>query len=312
MSRKRGKARLGCDQTGRYWQSASYNERVFLMLRDDIINLALSRFKWVNLPETCDPRYLEWCLLFDGCATIAHPSGSDDLWLSLQAVQYDTPNMYGEPKAWRAQGDTGRTRFMVTPKNGVYIYDNLTRYPTIAKINIWARELADIIRVKQMNRFHQRIPLIITGAAEKTFDMTNLLKQIAGGELAIITTNGIDNIDVRAQPTQIPFIGSDLQAEYENTWNNVYRMLGIDSLPFKKERRIEDEVNSDKEPSELAALSPLECRRKAARKLNERFGLNISVVWHEDNASQNYNNLANIRSYYGMIGGADNGDTTGA
>lgn len=309
MTRKR-KPTLGCDQTGRYWQSASYNERMFLMLRDDIINLALSRFKWVNLPSTCDPRYLEWCLLFDGCATIARPKGEgyENMWLSLQAVMQDTPNMYGEPKKWRAQGDTGKTRFMVTPANGVYIYDNYTRYPLIAKINLWARELADIIRVKQMNRFHQRIPLIITGAAEKAFDMTNLLKQIAGGELAIITTNGIDNIDVRAQPTQIPFIGSDLQAEYENTWNNVYRMLGIDALPFKKERRIEDEVNSDKEPSELAALSPLECRRKACRKLNERFGLDIGVVWHEDNASQNYNNVVNLANYANLIGGADNGN----
>ena len=89
-------------------------------------------------------------------------------------------------------------------------------------------------------------------------------------------------------------------------------MLGIDALPFKKERRIEDEVNSDKQPSELSALSPLECRRKAANKLNERFGLNISVVWHEDNASMNYNTLTNIRSRFEMLEGDADGDTTDA
>lgn len=284
----------------RYWQTANYNNRIYLMIRDDIINLALSRFRWVNLPETCNERYLENALLMDGCATIAQPIGSGSF-LSLNAISYGPPNMYGEPKKWFARGDGGRTRFMVTNDNGVFIYDNLTRYPLMTKIDLWAREIADIIRVKQINRFHQRIPLLITGAQERVFDMTNLLKQVTQGELAIITTDGISDIDVKAQPTEIPFIGEALQSEYENTWNNVYKMLGIDNLPFKAERRIEDEVTSTKEPTELAALSPLESRRNAAEKLNRRFGTNIEVVWRHDNISDNYDVISNLPMYNQMM-----------
>lgn len=299
MTRKR-KRNQACGYGDRYWQTPSYSNRVYLMLRDDIINLALSRFRWVNLPATCNERYLEYTLLMDGCATIAQPKGSGSL-LSLNAISYGNPNMYGEPRRWYALGDGGRTRFTVTPDNGVFIYDNLTRYPLMTKIDLWAKELADIIRVKQINRFHQRIPLLITGAEERRFDMSNLLKQITQGELAIITTDGIADIDVKAQPTEIPFIGESLQSEYENTWNNVYKMLGIDNLPFKAERRIEDEVTSTKEPTELAALSPLESRRCACDKLNNRFGTEIEVVWRHDNVSDNYEAISNLTVYNQMM-----------
>lgn len=302
MSRKKNNYIKSNGYGDRYWQTANYNERMYLMLRDDIINLALSRFRWVNLPETCNERYLEYALLMDGCATIARPP-SGNILLSLNATQYGNMNMYNEPARWRARGANGRTQFMVSNKNGVFIYDNLTRYPVMSKINLWARELADIIRVKQINRFHQRIPLLITGPEMRQFDMTNILKQITQGELAVITNTSMSDIDIKAQPTEIPFIGENLQSEYENTWNNVYKMLGIDNLPFKAERRIEDEVTSTKEPTELSALSPLECRRNACEKLNKRFGLGIDVVWRHDNVSDNYNIITNLSMRNEIEGG---------
>lgn len=281
----------------RYWQTAAYNENLRGMLFDDIMQLALSRFKWVDLPETCDEWYLEWCLVHDGCATIAQPSSHPGTFLSLTAVTKDAPNMYNRPKRWRALGATGRTNFDVTPANGVYVYDNKTRYPLVNKISMWSRELADIIRVKQINRYHMRMPVIMTGASERTFDMQNIVKQMGQGEPVIIGTDGLDSIDVKVWNTDIEFIGDQLQAEYENTWNNIYRMLGIRNLPFKSERRIEDEVLSDRKPSELSALASLECRRDAVEKLNRRFGLDVKVVLNSDLQSQNYDTLHSLDQY---------------
>lgn len=281
----------------RYWQTAAYNENLRGMLFDDIMQLALSRFKWVDLPETCDEWYLEWCLVHDGCATIAHPASHPGTFLSLTAVTQDAPNMYNSPKRWRALGATGRTNFEVTPANGVYVYDNRTRYPLVNKISMWSRELADIIRVKQINRYHMRMPVIMTGASERTFDMQNIVKQMGQGEPVIIGTDGLDSIDVKVWNTDIDFIGDQLQAEYENTWNNIYRMLGIRNLPFKSERRIEDEVLSDRKPSELSALASLDCRRDAVEKLNRRFGLDVKVVLNSDLQSQNYDTLHSLDQY---------------
>lgn len=291
----------------RYWQTEAYNQALYQTLRDDILQLALSRYKWLNLPATCDAWYLEWTLVHQGIATIAHPAGKPHITLSLQAVQQGQPNMYSRPKRWNALGANGLTRFPVDARNGVVIFDNKTRFPLIRKIDLWARELADIIRTKQINRYHLRTPFVISGTQERQFDMQNLAKQIAQGEPIVIGTDGMSNIDVRVWETKTEFFGKDLQEEFENTWNNVYRMLGIRNLPFKAERRIEDEVLADAQPSELSALASLECRREI-EKYNDRFGTDIKVVLNSDIETHNYETLADLERYAALMDG-DNDDS---
>ena len=143
-------------QQATYWQTEAYNQQLFNMFQNDLIELALSRFRWVGLPETCNERYLEWVLLTEGSATLAYPSLTSETLLSLKSVQQGAPNMYDEPRSWRALGATGKTNFMCNWTNGVWIWENSTRYPLMVKINIWARELADIMRTKQINRDHAR------------------------------------------------------------------------------------------------------------------------------------------------------------
>lgn len=63
----------------RYWQSAAYNQELALIYEDWLMGLALSRFRWEGLPDTCDARYLEWTLMTNGVATIARRG---DTWYS--------------------------------------------------------------------------------------------------------------------------------------------------------------------------------------------------------------------------------------
>lgn len=294
MSRKKGRGNgYHHSSNGMYWQTNAYNEQLFQMLRDDIVNLAYMRFRYVGLPDTCDARYLESALIFDGQASIMFPREKPGAWMSLKAVARNQPNMYGYPTAWRTIGSNGKAQYDCDWSNGVFLYDSMTRYPLITKINIWARELADIIRVKQINRFHQRIPFGLKGPKDKQFDMTNMLKQISNGELAYLATDGISAIETDTFQTGVQFLGGELQTEYENTWNSIYRMLGIRALPFKSERRIEDEVTDTMEPTDLSRMSPLMCRRSALDKINARFGryLNepMQVFWNEDIESDNFN-----------------------
>lgn len=281
-------------QQATYWQTESYNQQLFNMFQNDLIELALSRFRWVGLPETCNERYLEWVLLTEGSATLAYPSLASETLLSLKSVQQGAPNMYDEPRSWRALGATGKTNFMCNWTNGVWIWENSTRYPLMVKINIWARELADIMRTKQINRYHMRMPLVITAPQDRTFDVQNFYKNIATGEPFVL---GFDNFSDIQTSMILPerakeYIGDKLDADWRNTWDAIYRELGIDSMPFKEERMIEDEVASTMQPTELARLSPLTTRRAACDKLNARFGDKlaepITVVWARDNITDNY------------------------
>lgn len=281
-------------QQATYWQTEAYNQQLFNMFQNDLIELALSRFRWVGLSETCNERYLEWTLLTEGAATLAYPSLTSETLLSLKCVQQGAPNMYDEPRAWRALGATGKTNFMCNWTNGVWIWENTTRYPLMVKINIWARELADIMRTKQINRYHMRMPLVITGPQDRAFDVQNFYKNIANGEPFVLAYDNFSDIQTSATMPERAreYIGDKLQAEWSNTWDAIYRELGIDSMPFKEERMIEDEVNSTMQPTELARLSPLTTRRAACDKLNARFGDRlakpITVVWARDNITDNY------------------------
>ena len=306
MSRRK-RNRFKPDSRPAYWQQESYNQWLLQMFIDDITELAMSRFKWVNLPETCDARYLEWTLLHEGCATIAHPVKHPDRILTLKAVQQDAPNMYDEPKKWMARGQTGRTRFAVNWLNGCWIWDNPTRFPLMVKISMWARELADIMQVKHVNRFHMRAPLYLTGAQEKVLDMTNLYRQMADGEPVTIGYDSLaTDIDLKmALPEKSKeYLGDKLDADYEQTWNHIYRMLGIDSLPYKEERMIEDEVSSQMEPTEMSKIGPLECRRAAVRRFNLIHGTDIDVVWNTDVVSSNWR-LAHDRDMQLQLTGGD-------
>ena len=76
MSRKKGCGNVknkSCGRNELYWQTGDYNSRLFWTFRAQIMALALNRYKWINLPPTCDERYLEMILLTQGLASIAFP-----------------------------------------------------------------------------------------------------------------------------------------------------------------------------------------------------------------------------------------------
>lgn len=302
MGKGRRNNRMGLYKPDMYWQTAGYNTQMFMAYRQQIIKLAMNRFKWVNLPKTCNERYLEMILLFQGVATIAFPRKLKGTFFSTQIAQMSPPNVYDDPTRWQSIGNNG-WRFRVGPSRlegkGVIVWDNRARYPLMQMIDMWAMELVDIRRTKQINRMHVKTPYAISCAPEQEQQAVNLFKQISGGEPAIITTNGISNINVDVLKTDVKFLGEELTAEEINTWAQIYQTLGIQNLTFKAERMVQDEVNKRDEPSDLIALDGLNCRREACEKLNDRFGqyldAPIDCVWAKDNESDNYNFEHNIQ-----------------
>lgn len=289
-----------CDNRGRfnYWQTADTNSRLFMMFRAEIIGIALSRFKWKNLPKTCDERYLEFTLITQGCASIAFPNSKPGVFFSTQLAQVGRPNIYDNPIKWDCIGNNG-FRFSADNRNGVVVWDNRVRYPLLEKINMWAHELEDIVRTQQLNRQHQKIPFIFMVPQEMKQQAENMYKQVAGGEPAIILCNGMETLKPEKWDNNVPYIGKELEEEYQNKWNHIYKMLGVSNQTFKAERMIEDEVKAQREPTMFERIDPLECRRLAVRNLNERFSRFLDepaeVVWNYDNESMNYNYIKDIR-----------------
>lgn len=283
---------------GSYWQSSRINRALYACFVTQAENVALSRFKWLGLPPTCDERWLERCLLFEGQATIAFPANMPGTFFSTKCAQSGPLNVYDNPTQWRSVGNDGWS-FEVNNANGVMVYDNLNRTPVMNQIDVMCRELVDCFRTKQINRMQQRSPYLIKGPRNKKFDLTQVIKQLFGGEPAVVGYQSMmDDISIEAISTQVPYLGKELQEDYENIWNQIYLLLGIRNLPYKSERRIESEVRTQNEPSDFNRLTALMARRQACDQLNRRFGeyleAPVRVVWNADNESENHDLATNM------------------
>lgn len=275
-----------------YWSDAQINEALYTSFLNQITSLALTRFEWQGLPPTCDERFLEWSLLTDGMATIAFPKDQPGIFYSTQAVSQGTLNVYQNPASWRSYGING-WNFSVDNSNGVFIWDNRLRVSIWQDMQIYARELANITRTKQINRLHSRVPFLITAPQEQQESVDNTWAAIVSGESAIMGYPAFtQNIQVEAVQTGVQYLGTELQQDLLNVWGDVYRRLGIPNMPMKMERQIEDEVHNYEAPTETFRLDPLSERRAACDKLNERFGDRLTepirCVFRTDHESHNF------------------------
>lgn len=291
-----------------YWGSLSYNGQLLSVYKNIFYMLAVTRFEWVGLPKTVDPLFLERQLLLGGRATIAQPKKGKQrgFWYSAKCVQTGPLGVYDYPKSWQAY-NRDQLRFNVTGKNGVWIYDNVMRFPLCAALDIFARELVDVQKTEQVNRFWQKLPFILVAPDDMDVSANNLLSQVMGGEPAIIANRYVKDMEPYRLGFDVPFLGRELNAAEQNVLNKVYTILGIANLTFKSERMIEDEVHDMGEPSTLMALAALNERRRAAEYLNTRFGMNVSVVWRTDYQSENFNLLESIEKSSKILTGTTKG-----
>lgn len=309
MSRRRQQPRNRCGFMGEvYWGTEDYNRRLYEAYLNQVFQLAIARFEWRGLPATVDPIWLERTLLCKGVATVAQPikGRRRGLWYAAKMVTDGELNVYDRPSRWIAYSRE-LLRFKVTPKNGVIIYDNDTRTPVLDAIDLAVRELVDIQKTKQVNRFHQKVPYILVTDPDTELSADNLLLNIMSGNPATIANRGITNIETYQLQTQVPYLGAELTAAEQNVWNRIYTMLGIANVTYKSERMIEDEVRSMSEPATMMTLSGLIERRRAADMLSDLTGTDVTVIWRRDNLSENVNALENVKEATKIIAGETHG-----
>lgn len=306
---------------GDFWQSDVFNRRSEAKNLSMLLSLAINRFRWTGLPETCDERFLEMTLHRCGVATICHPESMPDIWQTLIANPYGEFNAYGIPIKWRATG-YDQTNYNVSSANGELVYYSFSRTNPWNALEIYARKLTHYERTEDVNLFHQSKPMVLIAPQEKKLEVTNLLKQVSGFEPAVLGDGNFANLaaNVTKIDTGVPLIVEDLARAKQNVFNDALLYLGIPHLAFEKgERMIEDEARANTAPTNIMLLDCLQARRQAARELNRRFGFNIEVFFNDDWESYNFNYTNNVESlaqdkvilsqddtFTGLMGGAEN------
>lgn len=295
MGKSRNRTRRG---RGDYWQSADYNTRTYAKNLSMLLSLAMNRFRWVNLPDTCDARFLELQLHKTGIATICHPLDMPDVWQSLIANPYGEFNCYGIPVKWRATG-YDQTNYNVTPDTGELVYYSFSRQNPWTMLDLYARKLMEYERTTEINLYHQRKPVVFIAPQEKKLELVNMMKQVDGFEPVVMGDGNFSNLvdEVKAIDTKVPLITEDLERSWQNCLNQALLYLGIPHLAFEKgERMIEDEARANTAPTNIMLLDCLQARRQACDAINRKFGLNIEVHFNDDWESYNFNYTNNIES----------------
>lgn len=284
----------------RFWESANYNFRTFNKNLDMLLSLAINRFRWEGLPDTCDARFLERILHRTGIATLSYKRDEPTrIYTTLQAMQQGAYDMYGYPVKWRAVGYDGLTDYECDNENGVLCYYSFSRFSPWNALEIFARKMTHYERTEDVNLTQQMSPWFGIAPQEKRNELVNLFKQIVGGEPVVLGDPGLLDLvnNVKLIDMKVPLITEELARSNQNVLNQALLYLGIPHLAFEKgERMIEDEARANTSPTNIMLLDCLQARRQFCNEANRKFGLDVHVYFNEDIESYNFNYVNNIES----------------
>ena len=261
-----------------FGESAITNNRTFILFYNRLTELAINSFEWINLPDTCDPRYLELCLFENGQAVFFRDDVVGFLALSCAASgQFDVYNVPTLRRAYAANGYQND----LTNKDSVIIYNNYLRTNCLLEVQQYAKRLYEIQRTIDVNVTAQKTPLLIQCNENQRLTLKNVYMQFSGNEPVIFGEKNIIPDSVKVLNTSAPYVSDKLQILKRQIWNEALTFLGIEnSNTEKKERLVTDEINSNLGSVYAQRMARLNARKDACKKINAMFGLNVDVRYN--------------------------------
>lgn len=255
--------------------SVAYNEYV-----DRLTELAISMFKWENLPDSISERYMELSLFL--CGKVVYFNDEVLGNLALRCAVNGGFDVYGIPVKRRAYAVNGYQRDL-DESNSVLIYNNLIHTNSVVMVRMFAERLYNLDRIIEVNANAQKTPILVQATEQQRLTMLNLYQKYDGNEPFIFGDKNLDWNGLKAIKTDAPYIADKLYQLKNQTWNEALTYLGISNINTqKKERLITDEAIRSQGGTIASRYSRLESRRIAAEKINKMFGTNIEVSYRED------------------------------
>ena len=246
-----------------------------------LCEIAISVFKWENLPDGIDPRFIELILFYEGHIVFFRDEELEQ-YLCLKAALGGKWNLYDIPTERHIYANNGYTND-VTDENSVIIYNNLMRIPSSFTIREFSERLAELDSIIDVNTGAQADPMIVRSGQKNRLTMQNMIKKVRQGNRVIFVDENLDMNDITALDLGAPFTADKLYNLKNQYWNEALTFLGIPNVSIeKRERLVSDEVTRGQGGTIACRYSRLEARRQAAEQINKMFGLNVSVDYREE------------------------------
>ena len=269
-------------------QTAQFYDSLFDALsyqsfyRDRLTDIALSCVKWKNLPEEIDPRFLEWCLFYDGMA-IFFKDDITEKFVCIQVMPSGQFNMYRIPKERTAYAVNGYQNSDLNETNSVIIYNNLLRKPSVQDIEIYAKKLTNIDLTLNVNVNAQKTPIAIICDETQRLTFQQLYQNYAGNMPFIFGDKGLNLDNVKSINTQADYKGEELNKLKTDIWNEALTYLGVSNVQYQKKERINtEEINRSMGGAFASRRSRIKARQNAVDEINKMFGLSIEVDFEDE------------------------------
>lgn len=257
------------------------NGATYVQYYNRLMELSMSMFEWKNLPDTVDERYLELGLFSSGCMVFFKDDVIGEL--ALNMTYQGRLNIYGEPTRRRAYSRYNQFQTTLDKDNSVIIWNNMLRTNSALDVQMFAYRLYNLDRIVDINTNAQKTPVLITCDEKQKLTMKNLYLQYEGNYPVIFGDSNLDIKSLSVLKTDAPFVSDKIYDLKVKIWNEALTYLGISNInSTKKERMITDEVIRNQGGTIASRYSRLESRRRAVKKINKMFGLNITVDYRED------------------------------
>ena len=248
------------------------NNTTFQKYFNQFMLLALNIFEWENLPEGIETRHIEKPLIENGYSFFYNDNEFGYVCLPCTITGF---NIYNEPTEITINNQIIHKTLKID--DGVLILNNDLRtglYPII--INYVSR-LSEIETSINSNIYQQKFPFIIECSKDNEYSVREMIKNIHENEPYILVKKKLDLMDVKVDELTIPYVADKLLDDKKKIENELLTLFGLNNVGDKKERLIVDEANANNDYINRNVDLLYKNRKLACDKINEKFGLNISV-----------------------------------
>lgn len=264
-----------------FWESNRINAQTFRDFYERLVELYINMFEWVNLPDTCDERFLELTLMCNGAALFFQDDVTRD-YLTLQTTFGGEWNVYNIPKDRRAYAVGNGYQWVRNETDSVIVWNNRLHTSAIATLEQYAVRMYYIQRAIDVNVQQQRTPTIFKGSEEQILSLKQAYTKIDENEPVMFIDKSFNPEEMQMYQAPAPYVAGDLNELLRSTWNSAYTFLGIESEVIgKKERLVTPEVNSNLATVEANRITKLMARKDACKQINDMFGLDVDVQFRQ-------------------------------
>ena len=254
------------------------NDRVLTDYFFRIMLISKALFKWENLPNGMDERWIEEYLFSEGaCLFYKDPIVGymvAKLGTNGRLNYYNDPtNVYPIAPNYIYEGEQ-----LVNDDNCVIIRNNDDMIATSYTIQLYAYKLTNIDRTIDVNIIAQKTPIIVKCSDKQKLSLKQAITQRNDNEPVIYADKNLDLSNIEILDLKPPVVFPQLQIQKHAVWNECMTYLGINNANMdKRERLVDDEVQANNEQVKASEDLFLKARQEACKKINKIFNLDIKV-----------------------------------